>query len=135
MSGFAADELQSAVFSKLSIDTALAMKINNIWDEADAGAPYPYITMGDSSIKDSSAKAESLSEHTFDIHIWSDAKGRMETKEIMTLAHSALHSQPLSLASQKLIYIYFIDAKDKRLVTGNSVIYHGTMRFKALISS
>ncbi len=135
MTGFAMDELQAAVFAALDTDPALSLKINAVWDEADAGAPYPYITMGDGSAHDLSGKTESLSEHMFEIHIWSDASGRMESKEIMTAVHSSLHLMPLNLATQKLIYIRFMDAEDKREVASNNILYHGIMRFKAMIGS
>ena len=135
MTGFAMDELQSAVFAALNSDPNLLLKINAVWDEADAGALYPYITMGDGSVSDISGKTESLSEHDFDIHIWSDASGRMEVKEIMTLVHSALHLKPLNLASQKLIYLRFASASDKREASANNVIYHGSMSFKAMIGT
>lgn len=135
MTGFAIDELQSAVFAALNSDQDILQKINAVWDEADAGAPYPYITMGDGSASDMSGKTESLSEHIFETHIWSDASGRMETKEIMTLVHSTLHLKPLNLTSQKLIYIRFLDAEDRRETTANNVLYHGVVRFKAMIGS
>ena len=126
MSGFA---------SALDKDVSLKTKVNAVWDEAETGAPYPYIAMGNSSVSDMSGKTESLSEHDFKIHVWSNAKGRMETKEIMTLVHSALHLRTLTLSSQKLIYLRFVSAEDNRETSSNSVIYHGRMSFKGLIGT
>lgn len=135
MTGFATDELQTAVFNALDNDVPLKAKVNAIWDEADAGAPFPYIAMGDGSVSDLSGKTESLSEHEFTIHIWSDANGRMETKEIMTLVHSALHLIPLTLTTQKLIYLRFVSAEDRRETSSNSILYHASMSFKAMIGT
>lgn len=135
MTGFAMDELQSAVFAALDNNVVLKEKINAVWDEADAGAAHPYITIGNGSVVDLSGKTESMSEHTFTIHIWSNSVGRMEVKEIMTLVHSALHLAPLNLATQKLIYLRFVDAEDKRETSSNSFIYHALMSFKAMIAS
>lgn len=133
MSGFAIAELQAAVFAALDADTALAAKVAGVWDEPDAGALYPYVTMGDGEVEDVSTKTEVLSSHQFQINIWSDAAGRMECKEIMELVHSALNNTSLALTGSRLVLLAFLGSSDERDDASGSVLYHGTMTFKALV--
>lgn len=135
MSGFASAALQSAIFAALEADTALMAKINAVWDEPDAGAPYPYIVMGDGEVTDRSDKTGRGAQHRFRLDAWSDAAGRMEAKEVMDLAHDVLHDATLSLTGHTLVTIRFEQAEDVREDDGQTVLYRGTLFFRALTES
>lgn len=132
MSALAAYELQSAVYTALTNDTALMAKIDAVWDEPDSAAAYPYVTMGDGKTRDKSSKTHDGTEHDFVLDIWSNDPGRMEVKEIMGLIHDVLHNQSLTVASNALVFIRFDNAEDFRDTEGAEVLYHGVMRFKAI---
>jgi Protein of unknown function (DUF3168) len=132
MPGFNTADLQSAIFAALVNDAPLATKITAVYDEPPGSAIYPYVTTGDGETEDLSGKTETLTGHTFIINIWSDAAGRMETKEIMDQVHAALHLSDLTLGSGTLVYLRFVSAEDIRDDDSGSVLYHGIMKFKVL---
>ncbi len=131
MSGLASYELQSAIFDALNNNVALMAKINAVWDEPDAAAPYPYITVGDGTVRDKSTKTETGAEHVFLVEVWSTDGGRMEMKDIMGSVHDVLHDTSLTLSGNALVFIRFENAEDKREVDETQTLYHGLMKFKA----
>jgi hypothetical protein len=66
------------------------------------------------------------------LDIWSDATGRMETKEIMELVHDALHGATLALAGNLLVNLSFDEAEDIRDPDSAPRLYHGIMHFRAV---
>ncbi len=132
MSAMAAYELQSAVYTKLTNDSAIMAIVDAVWDEPDTDALYPYITMGDGTVRDKSTKTSTGAEHTFVLDIWSDDAGRMQVKEIMGLIHNCLHEQNMTVTDNHLVFIRFDYAEDFRDTEGPEPLYHGVMRFKAI---
>jgi hypothetical protein len=132
MSGFAAALLQTAVYDALKADSALMAKVDEVYDEPVASPTYPYVAIGDGKNNDLSTKTETLTEHTVQLDIWSDATGRMETKEIMELVHDALHGATLTVAGHVLVNLRFDEAEDIRDLDSAPRLYHGIMHFRAV---
>ena len=132
MSGFAAAELQSAVYAALKADAALMAKIDDVYDEPVSNAPYPYVAIGDGKTADLSSKTERLTEHVIQLDSWSDAPGRMETKEILGLVYDALHDQTLTLAGHTLVNLRFEEGEDVRDPDTSPRLYHGILKFRAV---
>lgn len=127
-----ANELQKAIFEALSDDTALTALLGGarIFDHSPASIAFPYITFGRTSIYDWSTGTESGSEQLFTLHVWSKAKGKKETQDIMELAKTRLHDQALALDGHALVNcrLEFAEARyDEDLA-----VYHGLLRFRAV---
>ena len=131
MTGFAAEALQDAIFAALQGDANLMQVVEEIWDEPDEDAPFPYVSIGDSTVVDNGTKTENGTEHTLTLHTWSQAAGRSETKQIMGLVYAALHEKDLSLVGDRLINLRFEFGDDFRDPDGRT--YRGVMRFRAVI--
>lgn len=132
MTASAAD-LQKAIFATLESDPALVGLLGSakIYDRAPANQQFPYLTFGRTSIYDWSTGTESGSEHLFTLHIWSKAKGKMETLEIMEVAKARLADGSLVLDNHHLVNIRleFAEARyDEDLA-----VHHGLLRYRAVI--
>ena len=57
-----------------------------VYDAVPQGAAFPYVTVGDDTLVNWSAKGEGKVEITTTIHTWSRYTGRRECKEIMDLS-------------------------------------------------
>ena len=124
-------ELQKAVFEALAGDAALAALIGtNILDRAPANVAFPYITFGRTSIYDWSTGTESGTEQLFTLHIWSKAKGKKETLEIMELARARLDDAALGLDDHHLVNmrLEFAEARYDEDLS----VHHGLLRFRAV---
>ena len=124
-------ELQKAVFEALAGDAALAALVGTrIFDHAPANVSFPYVTFGRTSIYDWSTGTESGSEQLFTLHIWSKAKGKSETLEIMEIARARLDDAALGLAGHQLVNLR-LEFSEARYDEDLSV-YHGLLRFRAV---
>lgn len=125
-------ELQKALFSALRDDAALVGALGGakIFDQAPANAPFPYITFGHTSVYDWSTGTESGTEQLLTLHVWSKAKGRKETLEIIDIVQACLAAAALELAGHHLVNLTleFSEARfDEELS-----IHHGLLRYRAV---
>jgi hypothetical protein len=126
-----AAELQKAVFDALIADAALAAIVGaRIFDHAPAKVHFPYISFGRTSIYDWSTGTESGSEQLFTLHIWSKAKGKKETLDIMEHARALLNDAKLELDQHSLVNmrLEFAEARHDE----DLALYHGLLRFRAV---
>ena len=63
---------------------------NYPYDDVPRGGELPYLTIGQSSVRDWSTGSEDGEEHTLTLHIWSRASGRRQVQEIMGVVGTAL---------------------------------------------
>ena len=127
-----AADLQKAVFEALTGDAGLVALLGGprVFDHAPADAAFPYVTFGRTSIYDWSTGTESGTEQLFTIHIWSKAKGKKETLDIMELARARLDQAPLALAGHHLVNfrLEFAEARHD----DDLALHHGLLRFRAV---
>lgn len=127
-----ANELQKAVFGALTADAGLTGLLGGakIYDHAPANVVFPYVTFGRTSIYDWSTGTESGTEQLFTLHVWSKAKGKKETQDIMEKAQARLHDQPLTLVGHALVNcrLEFAEARHDE----DLGVYHGLLRFRAV---
>lgn len=128
----AANELQKAVFARLSAEAALTALLDGakIYDHAPANVAFPYITFGQTSLYDWSTATESGTEQLFTLHVWSKAKGKKETLDIMAVAERLLHDMALPLDGHALVNcrLEFSEARHD----DDLAVYHGLLRFRAV---
>ena len=126
-----AAELQKAVFTALGGDASVAAAVGSrIFDHAPANVAFPYIAFGRTSLYDWSTGTESGTEQLFTLHVWSKAKGKKETLDIMEAARAALDDQALDLAGHRLVNMR-LEFSEARYDEDLSV-YHGLLRFRAV---
>lgn len=127
-----AAELQKAIFAALAGDAGLVAALGGprIYDLAPANVPFPYMTFGRTSVYDWSTATESGTEQLFTLHVWSKARGKQETLEIMELARARLDGQALALDGHALVNMRneFSEARFDEDLT----VHHGLLRFRAV---
>lgn len=128
----AANELQRAVFDVLSSDAGLTALLGDarIHDHAPANVVFPYVTFGRTSVFDWSTATESGTEQLFTLHVWSKAKGKKETLDIIEAAGTLLHDHTLTLDGHALVNcrLEYSEARHDE----DLAVYHGLLRFRAV---
>lgn len=127
-----AAELQKAVFAALAGDAALTAALGGgkVFDHVPAGAAFPYVTFGRTSVYDWSTATESGTEQLFTLHVWSKARGKAEALAVLELISAILHDQPLLLDGHALVNLRreFADVRHDEDLD----LYHGLARFRAV---
>jgi hypothetical protein len=124
--------LQQAVFAALAEDAALLALLGGprIYDDVPQGTGFPYVTFALSQVRDWSTSTEAGAEHALTLHVWSQAKGRKETHEIMSALGAALHDRPLVLSDHRLVNLRLEQSDARRDTDGETC--HGIVRFRAV---
>lgn len=127
-----AAELQKAIFAALADDAALVALLGGarIFDRAPSNVAFPYITFGRTSIYDWSTGTETGTEQLFTLHVWSKAKGKKETLDIMELARARLDDASLTLEGHHLVNLRLEFAEARH--DDNLSVHHGLLRFRAV---
>ncbi len=127
-----AAELQKAIFVALGGDPALTTLLSGgkVYDYAPANVAFPYITFGRTSIYDWSTGTESGTEQLFTLHVWSKAKGKKETLDIMEAARARLDDGSLVLDEHHLVNmrLEFAEARYDEDLS----VHHGLLRYRAV---
>jgi hypothetical protein len=128
----ASSSLQQSIFSTLSANAALTALVGSdrIYDDVPQGSPLPYLTIGQTTVRDWSTATEDGNEHILTLHVWSGAKGKKETSEIMGAIRNALHDQPLALTGHRLVNLRHEFSEARRAADGETI--HGIARFRAV---
>lgn len=130
MSGAVA-ELQKAIFDALRGDAALqALLAERMFDRAPHKVPFPYVTLGRTSVYDWSTGTEIGTEQLITLHVWSKAKGKKEVLEIMDAARARLDDAALPLDGHHLVNLRlsYSEARYDEVLD----VHHGLLRFRAV---
>lgn len=124
--------LQRAIYDTLSADAAIigALGGTRIFDDVPQRSAFPYLTLGQSTLRDWSTGTEEGEEHQLTLHVWSRAEGRRETHELMATVRTALHDQPIALDGHHLVNLRHELSEARREPDGET--YHGIVRFRAV---
>lgn len=120
-------ELQKAIFARLSSDAALFVLVGaRIHDNSPADVVHPYLTLGESEMRDWPAGME----HRLALHCFTRGGGRAEAKAILEAVRSSLHDTALALETRTLVNLRFLDAQTRREADG--LTWRGTIRLRAV---
>jgi hypothetical protein len=124
--------LQNAVLSALTSSAPLIALLGaaRVFDQTPSPAPYPYVTLGQTVSRTDDVDVTPTDTHTLTLHVWSRARGRVETQSIVETIRSALHDQPLALTGHALINLRHEFSEARRDPDG--VTFHGIARFRAV---
>jgi len=125
-------ELQKSLHSALVNDTALTSLLSGakIYDDVPQGTPFPYVTIGESTVRDWSTGSEAGSEHILTLHVWSRAKGRKQVHEIIDVMTAKLHDMNLPVSGHTLVNFRHELSEARRESDGET--YHGIVRYRAV---
>lgn len=125
-------ELQMAVHAALSANTALTGLLggSRVYDDVPRGVEFPYVTLGESTVRDWSTGSEDGQEHVLTIHVWSRATGEREVSQIMAAVRDVLHDTALSVTDHRLINLRQDFSDARRDADGET--YRGIVRLRAV---
>lgn len=126
-------ELQKAVFAALDGDATLGALISGVFDHVPPGTEFPYVTVGEVTVRDESTMAKDGQVHTVTVHSWSRGRGRKELKQVMGEVYRILHKGTLAVAGQDVAGMMFEFADT--LLDPDGLTYHGVQRFRAVTIS
>jgi hypothetical protein len=124
--------LQRGIYQALvgSSDLTTLLGGARIYDNAPQGAAFPFITFGQSVVRDWSTGTEDGAEHNLTLHVWSRTGGKKQAQEIIEAVRAALHDQPLILADQHLINLRHEFSEARLDPDGDT--FHSIVRYRAV---
>ena len=134
MSMLLSDVLQTAVYDRLSSDSALAAIVGtHIYDAMPAGpVPDLYVLLGEEVVKDASNFTGAGAVHDFTVSIMSTADSFLTLKEAAAAIWLALDSTSLAPARGRVVGLWFSASTAKRSSAGQRKI---DLRFRARIEA
>jgi hypothetical protein len=101
-----------------------------IYDDAPQAASFPFVTLGQSVVRDWSTGTEDGGEHELTLHVWSRVGGRHEVHAIAEAIKAALHDQPLLLDDHHLVNLRHQFSEARLDPDGDT--FHGIVRYRAV---
>lgn len=125
--------LQEAVYSALTIDSAVAMLTNGAIYDALPPGPVPsiYVSLGPERVRDASDVIGDGAVHDFPVTVVSDGAGFHTAKTIAAAISDALAGADLALSRGSLTALNFLRARARRVGDGREI----EIWFRALIDS
>ena len=124
--------LQRGVYQALagSLDLTTLLGGVRVYDHAPQSAPYPFITLGQSAVRDWSTGTEDGAEHNLTLHVWSRSGGKKQVQEIIETIKDVLHDQPLTLSDHHLVNLRHEFSEARLDPDGDT--FHGIVRYRAV---
>jgi len=132
MAAVASWALQRGVYQALagSLDLTTLLGGVRVYDDAPQAAPDPFITLGQSVIRDWSTGTEDGAEHNLTLHVWSRSGGKKQALEIIDAIRAVLHDRPLALADHHLVNLRHEFSEARLDPDGDT--FHGIVRYRAV---
>jgi Protein of unknown function (DUF3168) len=123
--------LQKAVHVALTNANALTALMGGVrvFDDVPRNTAFPYITHGESVVRDWSTSTDEGHEHSVSIHVWSQGAGRKQAHEILGLIERTLDDQALPLDGHRLISLRHEHSEVRRESDGET--WRGLLRLRA----
>ena len=124
--------LQQAIYTALTNLAPLTSLLGGprIYDDTPLPVVFPYITFGQSTLREASTSTEPGDEHIVTLHVWSRARGRSQAHAIIDLLRAALHDQPLTLTGHHLVNLRHEFSDARRDPDGETI--HALLRLRAV---
>jgi hypothetical protein len=127
-------QLQTAIYSALTGNTALMATITGVYDYVAPNTATPYIVIGDVTDIDSSYFTSDSRETYIDLHIWSSYLGKSQLHSIAKAITGIIGNKTLTLATSpaKTCFLFYDDYKSFQ-DPDDTTIYHGVLTFHAFV--
>jgi Protein of unknown function (DUF3168) len=123
--------LQKAVHVALTSAAPLTVLMGGVrvFDDVPRNTAYPYVTHGESVVRDWSTSTDEGHEHCVSVHVWSQGAGRKQAHEILGLIERTLDGQALALDGHRLISLQHEHSEVRRESDGET--WRGLLRLRA----
>lgn len=115
--------LQQALYQALS--NALPCPV---YDAVPQDAAYPYVTIDREVRRGADFLASRMDERYVYLNVWSAYQGQKEVKEIIAAIDAALHRQPLTLATGRVVSCVVRDTDTARDADGTTYMGRVTLQ-------
>ncbi|KAB2884580.1 MAG: DUF3168 domain-containing protein [Albidovulum sp.] len=117
MSYGAAAALQAAIYQRLTADTTLDALVNGaIYDSVPPGVvPGTYVSIGPEDVQDASDQVGRGAQHEFVVSVVTDQAGFQSAKAAAAAVSDALTGATLVLARGRLVGLWFLKARARRV--------------------
>lgn len=128
----AAYELQKALFAALTSNAPLTALLGGakFYDDVPRSATLPYITFGQSTLRDWSTGSEPGFEHLITLHVWTRVTGDRDAHLIISAIRDCLHDAALTVDAHQLVNLRFEFSDTFRDPDGETT--HGVVRYRAV---
>lgn len=125
--------LQECFFKRLSEDTALTSKVKGVYDHVDENTKFPYVTIGDPTVRPFPTKSSSGEEISVVLHCFSKYTGKKEAYEILNLMVQAVTKEDLVIEG----FTFFrLELDGMNVITDiDGKTKHGIARFKVWVNN
>ena len=112
-----------------SSDVAALLGGVRVYDEAPQAPGFPFITLGQSAIRDWTRGAEDGAEQSLTLHVWSPFGGKKHVQNIIKAIRTTLEERPLLLADRDRMTLHHEFSEARLDPDGDS--FHGIIRYRA----
>ena len=122
MSYGVASALQGAIYQRLRASSALEALVGDaIYDAVPPGTVTgTYVSIGPEDVRDASDVSGGGAQHDFTVSVITDAAGFQAAKEVAATVSDALVDATLILARGRLVGLWFLRARARRVETGET---------------
>jgi hypothetical protein len=124
--------LQRGIYQALANSSELGALLGGprIYDDPSQAGSYPFISIGQSTVRDWSTGTEDGTEHLLTLHVWSRAGGKKQVHDIIEAIKTTLHDEPLTLVDHELVNLRHEFSEARPDADGDT--YHGIVRYRAV---
>ena len=119
--------LQQTIFQTLTADGTLMAMVTGVFDHVPQASEYPFITIGESQIRDFSNVEKQGTEAQTSIRVFSREAGRKESALIMERITHLLHHAILTISGQSLVDCRFLSSNIA--LENDGATHRGTLTF------
>jgi hypothetical protein len=127
--------LQSALYSKLSANTALCGRLAagsaGIYDDVPRDAAFPYIVIGDMSSLPEDTQDSRAEDVRMTLHVYSRSGGQRECKRIIDAAADALEDGALNIAGHVAVLCRRLSVSCALMADGET--RQGLMEYRLIV--
>lgn len=124
-------ELQVAVYERLTGFVALMGLVTGVYDHVPQTAVLPYVQIGEPISENDDTDDTLGADHDIVIHVWSDHRGQLETKQIQQQVYAALHRHDLQTTEG---HVFNVECElEETFLDEDGLTRHGVQRFRVLM--
>jgi Protein of unknown function (DUF3168) len=113
---------------KASSDLAALLGGVRIYDRPPEPAGFPFITLGQSALRDWSAGSEDGADQRLTVHVWSPFGGKKHMQDIIKAVRTSLNDWPLAAGRERITLNHeFSEAR----LDPEGDRFHGIIRYRA----
>ncbi len=113
---------------KASSDLTALLGGVRIYDRPPEPAGFPFITLGQSPLRDWSAGSEEGSEQRLTVHVWSPFGGKKHMQDVIKAVRTSLNDWPLASGRERILLSH--EFSEARLDPEDDS-FHGIVRYRA----